>query len=261
MDAGSMTNMVPEIEGGASKAPFFKKHRLKLAVVAFLVLCYFVPLLGYLWRLGESVVEHGVSRQTLTDFDHHTDWFIRYFTGPMSDAEMIAFFSKYRSEFERMAYIGTNKSRCDEDDECSKIAAKLGLRVGFASLPNYPNYACQLLPQPKGYGQQFCASQEYYLNIEPQNWWRSRNDSVEAWEKSYIYVAPTLPAERFGLNSKDFPSTPIEIIRHDCYLVGAIDVIPSYLNVNPDGANDCAARQIDGQWFLSLFPHVKNTKN
>lgn len=257
-----MTSKTLEMQNKAPKTSFLKRHRLKLIGVAvFLLLSTQMPLLGYLGRVVVSVLTFGISSTTVKSIEVQTDWFMRYFTGPPSDAEMIAFFREHQQEFERMADIGTNKSRCDQDQECARIATNLNLGASSAALPHAPNLACRSLPQPKGYGMQFCHSQEYYLSVEPQDWWKSNNNKIEAWEKSYVYVAPHIPAERLGLNPRFYPHDPAEVMRRRCYLVEQLDTIPAELEAKPDDYKDCAARHIGGQWFIRFYPITKNPKN
>lgn len=227
-----------------------------------------MPLLGYLWRVTLSVLTFGVSTTTVKSIEMQTAWFKRYFTGPPSDAEMIAFFQAHQKEFERMAYIDTNKIHCSSDTECARIATILKLRGGHASISDGPNLACRSLPQPKGYGMQFCNSKEYNLNnIEPQDWSDGRdihidnnNGQIKAWEKTYVYVAPRIPAEQLGLNPKTYPHDPVEIMRRGCYgnIVDSLDTIPSGLKRSPLQGGwaypNCAARHIVGQWFIKLRP-------
>jgi hypothetical protein len=237
-----------------------KRFRLWLVgITAFMILCYLIPLLGYMWRIGTSMVEHGFSQQTSAAIMRHTIWLKSYFTGPPNDDDLIDFFRQHQAEFERMAYLATTEGKgchAGKQTECHRIAERLDIRAGDSN-PVVTNSACSLLPPLLGYGKHFCHSQEYEFNIEHQDWWRSKSRQVEAWTKSYIYVLPALPAERFGYDPKNFPHDPVEIMRRHCYIETLLDTIPDRLNANPTGTTDCAVRHIDGQWFIRLRPIIK----
>lgn len=235
------------------------KFWIKLLIV--LLVLYFTPLLGYVWRLGEAVVEHGFSHQTLVVMARHTDWFKRYFTGPPSDDEMIAFFHKQRADLERAAYLYAHNGYCHHNDalpyrqECEQLQERTGTRVGLgtASVHNSiyrdPKYTC-------GPG---CNVQEhYFFDVEEQDWWRSWNTKIKAWRKSLEYVPPLLPAEYFGLDPKDYPNDPVKVMRRHCHPRDSLDSVPSEIEKESLLDYECAVRHIEDQWFIVLRPVVKN---
>lgn len=256
-----MTDQTSEMP--VAKPPFWKRHPRKLIVLAvFLLLCSQMPLLGYLGRVFQSVLDFGFSPTAKGELEKHTDWFKRYFTGPPSDAEMIAHFKKHRVEFERLAYLTVTQGFCHGRErerpgqECTKLEEKVGMRGGLYYRFHLSNSA---LRDPRSRTCFFpCGVQDFdYPNMEWQQWWGTKNPKIETWSKELIYVPPLLPAELFGLDPKSYPTDLITAVRKGCFLKESLDSIPPELEADPGFAGEpkCAVRHIEGQWFLKLNPH------
>ena len=268
---GSGSHMTSETLAMQNKAPgtsFLKRHRLKLIGVAvFLLLSTQMPLLGYLGRVVLSVLTFGVSSTTVKSIEVQTDWFKRYFTGPPSDAEMIAHFRAHRADLERLAYLMATQGFCHDRErkqpgqECSRIEQRIGMRGGMEGTM-VDNSAFR---HPRSHICGFpCKVQDYnFILKEPRQWWRTQNSDIEAWEKELVYVPPLLPPERFGLDAS-YPTDPVEVMRRNCYgnLVTSLYTIPAELERDPGswGYPHCAVRHIEGQWFIKLSPSVKERR-
>lgn len=261
-----------EMQNKAPGTSFLKRHRLKLIGVAvFLLLSTQMPLLGYLGRVVVSVLTFGVSSTTVKSIEVQTDWFKRYFTGPPSDAEMIAHFRAHRADLERLAYLFATEGCAGkagpeytyiEHPECARIERQIGMRGGLegTSLLN----SAFRDPRSRTCGAPCYVQAFNFILKEPQDWWHGRDihvdgsdGEIEAWEKQLVYVPPLLPPERFGLDA-GYPTDPIEVMRRNCSggLVHSLDTIPAQLKKDPGnwGYPNCAVRHIGGQWFITLKP-------
>lgn len=246
----------------AARAPFWKRHPKKLiALAVFLALCTQMPILGYLERVFLSVALFGFSQTTVKTIEDYNDWFMRYFTGPPSDAEMIAHFRKHRAEFERLAYLQATQGYCHNKErerpgqECTRLESKVGMRGGTSG-PILVNSALGPRTGPCGFP---CRTQNFrYTHKERQQWRGTKNPEIEGWEKELVYVPPLLPAERFGLDPKGYPTDSLSAMRRECFWLDSLDSIPPELEAKPgDNAYpNCAARHIDSQWFLRLKPYT-----
>jgi len=242
--------------------PFWERNKWKLVGAAIILLISTqIPLLGYLERVTLSVLTFGVSKATVESIEVHTDWFKRYFTGPLSDEAMISRFRSHRTDLERMAYIFALQGDCgrrQQEKECSGIEQRVGMRVGMEGRM----VGNSALRQPGSRTCHFpCMVQTFRIVLqEPQQWWRTKNSKIEAWEKVLIYVPPLLPDTNLGLDEKGYPTDTVEVMRRICFgnIVDTLDVIPSGLDRDPGnwGYPNCAARHVDGQWFIKLRPIV-----
>lgn len=242
------------------------RYRFWIKLLIVVLVLYYTPLLGYVWRLGEAVAEHGFSRQTLPAMARHTDWFKRYFTGPSSDDDMIAFFHRHRADLERAAYFYAHHGYCHnrqtpaDKQECEQLQERTGMRVfGSRTLPNTVYRRSE-----QGCGADCDVQDHYFHDMEPQDWWRSWNGEIKAWQKSLLYVPSLMPADLLGYNPKHYPDDPLEVMRRDCYRKNSLDSVPPELEKIEDAPllNDkCATRHIEGQWFIVLRPVVKSWKN
>jgi hypothetical protein len=165
-----------------------------LAVAATLFLLYWLPLIDFVWLVGRSLYQHGVSHQARHEIRGHADWFGRFFTGPPSDAAMIAFWQRNRADFDRMAELFVT-GRCQfgytpmDYDPCSPLEDRLGVDIGTAFTVMNSAYAPRALlvcDTP-------CLAQTYRLRQRPQDWWRNTNPNIKAWVRSWVWVPPLLP--------------------------------------------------------------------
>jgi hypothetical protein len=189
-----------------------------------------------------------------------TTWFKRYFTGPQSDEEMIAFFYAHRAEMDRLATIVATEGYCvnlvreTPNHECWQIENKLALEDG-PSGPTFPNSVFRH-PESKKCGQQ-CMGQSYsFILNEWQQWKGTTHPNIVGWEKSYQYVPPLKSAEYFGLRAEKFPTDPIKAAMKFSYLKNTLDVIPIELDKDPEGHKEIALRHIVDGWFIKLSPIV-----
>jgi len=240
----------------SSNRLFLGRHKWKFVVVLVSVLCYQIPLLGYLWRVTESLATLGLSQASLSAIENHTDWFKRYFTGPPSDAEMIAFFRAHRADMDRLAYILATEGYCfnlvekNPSHECGVIEQRLGLS-GWPWGSNFANSALRN-PKSRTCGGP-CQGQSYSFTLqEPQQWRGTTHSYITGWQKTFIYVPPLVSAERFGLSPEQFPSDPVKAVAKHSYIKQSLDSISAELDANPDGYKESAVLHIDDGWFLGL---------
>jgi hypothetical protein len=231
---------------------WLKKSDKRFAVfVLALLFLYHVPLIQYFWRVGNSVAATGLSRETARSIARDSEWFLRFFTGPPSDAEMKAFFERNRPAFERLAYLYAT-SQCEPgvgEKACEAQAEQLGFSVftlGYLKNSIYPQ--SQEIPCGSA-----CKLQRFSPLTEPQNWWRSTNSSIDYWDKRFLYVPPLLPAEQFGLSSQDFAAERDEVVRRLClYPRTSLDFLVSELEAEPVYADECGYRPLGDGWYLIL---------
>lgn len=257
-----MTHQASEAPEQIATPPFWKRHPKKLIVLAvFLALCSQMPLWGYLERVFLSVVLFGYSQTTVKAIEEQNDWFNRYFTGPPSDAEMISHFRKHRAEFEQLAYLQATQGYCHNKErerpgqECTRLERIVGMQAGLTSifLGNSALRSCSKpYSFPCTYGLVF-----RYTHKERQQWRGTMNPKIESWEKELVYAPPLLLADQFRLNPLHDPHDSMSAMRRECFWKESLDSIPPELEANPgDHAYPkCAARHIEGQWFLRLTPN------
>jgi hypothetical protein len=256
-----MTKQSTEVPTQIPKPPLWKRHHKKLiALVVLSMLCIQIPLLGYVGRVFLSVMQFGVGQSSFKALQEHTDWFMRYFTGPPSDAEMIAHFKKHRANFERLAYITITQGYCFDlerrkpGQECTQLEKEVEMKTGISQI-TLINSAFRPRTGPCGTP---CQVQEYfYSGKEWQQWLGTKNPKINTWEKNLIYVPPLLPAEQFALDLGRYPANSLNAIRKACFMKQSLDSIPTELEAKPGSHAfpNCAVRHIEGQWFLKLTPH------
>jgi hypothetical protein len=231
---------------------WLKKSDKRFAVfVLALLFLYHVPLIQYFWRVGNSVAATGLSRETARSIASDSEWFLRFFTGPPSDAEMKAFFERNRPAFERLAYLYAT-SQCDPGPEtptCKVLAEQLGVSVyAFTHVNNTAYTQSREIPCRSA-----CKIQEYSPLTETQNWWRSTNSSIDYWEKKFLYVPPLLPAQAFGLDPNHHPAERDEVVRRLCrYPRYSLDIPVPELEAEPVYADECGYRPLGDGWYLLL---------
>ena len=257
-----MTEQVQQTVHPKSSVPNrLKKYLRWIALLIVALTLYLTPLSGYFWRVGNAIVQYGFSQKTLTTISKHTGWFKRYFTGPPSDSELIAFFGQHRPDLERAAYFYAHHGYCHHNDnltyrrECEQLQERTRMQVGLGGVI-VDNSIYRYRKSPCGSG---CYVQEhYFFDLEPQDWWRSRNREIKAWRKSLVYVPPLLLAEKLGLDSKSHPNDPLELMTRKCHLKASLDSVPPEIEKSSLLEGQCAVRQIEGQWFIQLRPVTNN---
>jgi len=222
----------------------------------------FIPLVGYLWRVGTAVSEHGFSQETLSEIARHTNWLKRYFTGPPTDKEMTEFFYRHRTDLERSAFIFSRYGYCHHSStsghkqECERMQERTRTKVGLAG-PILINSAYRAVNRKCGHE---CYVQVHiFYEMEPQNWWRSWNGGIKAWQKSLLFVPPLKSAALFGLNPNRYPDDPLEVMRRNCIVKDTLNFVPPELE-NKEAAyliDGCAVKHIEGNWFIALRPVIK----
>lgn len=255
-----MTKKSFERPNPLNRPPFWKRHPKKLIVFfVILTLCIQIPLAGYFFRIILSVIKFDFTQVSINAIKEHTDWFVRYFTGPPSDADMISHFKKHRVDFERLATITVTQGYCfnlerkQPGQECTQLENKVGMKMGISQI-TLINSAFRPRAGPCGTP---CQVQVFYFEREWQQWLGTKNSTIESWEKQLIYAPPLLPAERFGLDPAGYPEDSLNAMRKECFMKQSLDSIPPELEANPGSHAfpNCAVRHIEGQWFLKLTPH------
>ncbi len=253
-----MTNPASEASDQIDGQPFWKRHPILIGLALFLFLNSQMPLFGYLEGVVLNMFEIGI----INAIEKQNDWFVRYFTGPPSDAEMIANFNKHRAKFERLVHLQLYHGYCHHQEqlhpgsECARLEKDVGMRASLSSQLHFSNSALQH-PSITICGTP-CYAQEFdYSHKQLQQWFGTKNPKIETWEKFLLYVPPLVPAERFGLDPKGYPPDSLSAISKKCHIKDTLDSIPPELEADPgDHAYpNCAVRHIDGQWFLMLEPH------
>lgn len=229
-----------------------------LAIAATLFLLYWLPLIDFAWVVGRSVYQHGVSRQSWEKIGWHADWFRRFFTGPPSDAEMIAFWHRHRADFDRMAELYVT-GRCQfgytpmDNAPCAPLEDRLGVDISPVFTVTNSAYARRAL---KVCGAP-CQAQAYRLRQRPQDWWRSTNLNIKAWVKSWLWVPPLLPGPELGL-SADEPTERDEAIRRYCgYRKTSLDRPIPELLAEEFQTDECGYRPLGNGWYLELSAYFK----
>jgi hypothetical protein len=202
--------------------------------------------------VGNSVAATGLSRETARSIARDSEWFLRFFTGPPSDAEMKAFFERNRPAFERLAYLYAT-SQCEPGPEtptCKALAEQLGVFVYSSNgAPNTVYPQSREIPCRSA-----CDVQEYIFLSESQNWWRSTNSRISSWHKRLVYVPPLLPAQMFGLDPNQYPDDRDEVLRRRCYFPRlSLDMPVPQLEDEPSYSDGCGFSPIGDGWYLILI--------
>ena len=224
-------------------------------------LTYYMPLFDCAWRVGNSLYEHGIAPRAWRQIVRHADWLLRYFTGPPSDAELIAYWRRHRLAFQQMAWLYA-ADRCDGNgnreipiEQCQRLMQQLGVTI-FSS-PLTPNSDCNAMLYPHPGHILPCRVQTYLLHIETQNWWRNTNLNISSWEKRLMYIPPLLDPRLFGLGPT-YPTERDEVMRRQCYNHrSSLDrPTPQQLAANY-ASEECAFRPLGDGWYLLLDGHFK----
>jgi hypothetical protein len=242
---------------------FFRRNKWKLIVtLLFVGLCYEMPLLGYAWRVGLTVYSKGFGQESLVEIKYHTDWFKRYFDGPMRDEEMIRFYFSHRDDLNRLAHILEADGSCNnsDDDDVRRTCRDIEKRLRLSGSPTGGSFylnAAMRNPNDKICGLSCSAREFRFTDTELQYWYGTSHPDIFAWEKRFLRLPQLVSAERFGLNSGEYPEDPVRAISSYGYIKVSLDTIPSELDADPEGYKGAAVRHIENEWFLTLVPMVK----
>jgi hypothetical protein len=224
-------------------------------------LTYYMPPFACAWRVGSSLHEHGIAPRAWREIERHADWLLRYFTGPPSDAELIAYWRRHRLAFEQLAWLYA-ADRCDADGQrqkpiaqCQQLMKQLGVTI--LSSPLIPNSDCNALLHPHPGHKLSCPTQDFYLHIEPQNWWRNTSVHIARWEKGLSFIPPLHDPLPLGLDST-YPVERDEVMRRQCRnRLSSLDR-PNAERLKSDYApQECAFRPLGDGWYLWLAADFK----
>lgn len=228
-----------------------------VVILIFLLLSCYMPLPGYLARVGAALIEHGFSSNTLERIYSHSRWLKRYFTGPPSDREMVAFLESNREALERIAVLEI-MGLCRDDEnlidngfqpkgECGALLNKLDLWVGPTSTSFHNSIYNIQGGQRVGNA---TGGARISRKIEPQDWISAKGNQIKYWQKAYVYVPPLI---KTNFASNDL----LKLFEANNLILDSLDTPPKRIEANPY-LHDCAVRQVDKNWYLELCAVPKN---
>lgn len=205
--------------------------------------CYEIPILGYLWRVGESIIDARSGEDLFRRVGGSTRWFMRFFTGPRKDQEMIEFLREHRAQLERAAIACLKSNHCPRSGgsipEQQELFETLSIKITFGgstySRSVYRHRTSGAYGESDG-----TEALRFSPADEGAHWWRG---SKYLWYKDYLYV-PSLFPDKDG---SDDPLREGLLLRVS---ESALDIIPR--DVENGGFGDCMYRRIDKSWFIQL---------
>lgn len=236
----------------ARVARVLKRLRCWLALALLGAVFWWVPLGSYLWDMGTTLVQYGVSRQAWPEYGRHSDWLLRFFTGPPSDAEMRRFFERYRADLNRIVTL-YYAEQCVFDyhpptpfNACLPIAHKIGVKLypkwRVLNAAGRPRYR-QVCSSP-------CDALSFNFRERTQNWWRNTNPVITGWIKSLLYIPPLVPYP--GVSGE--PLTRDEVIRRECqYPRASLNTPLPEIMAEADYSDNCGYFPLGDGWYVVLY--------
>ncbi|WP_215781981.1 hypothetical protein [Paludibacterium sp. B53371] len=231
-----------------------RRLRHCLFFLAAVLLCSWLQLYDFATDIGHSLYKHGFSPAGWQAVQSDFAKFRRFYTGPPTDAEVIAFWTRHRQQLAQMVALHT-AGKCHGGypvvpyDDCAKIGMAIG--VAFIALDHLANS----VHAPSHHCRVGCQIIFFTLPYEQSDWWRNTNRHIAAWRKRLAYIPPLLPPEALGLNRK-LTTDRNQVMQHWCrHQRPSLDrPLPEQFAAEY-APEECAFRAMGAGWYLLLEPH------
>ncbi|BEV71609.1 hypothetical protein THUN1379_10910 [Paludibacterium sp. THUN1379] len=231
-----------------------RRLRHCLFFLAAVLLCSWLRLYDFATDIGHSLYKHGFSPTGWLAVQSDFAKFRRFYTGPPTDAEVIAFWTRHRQQLAQMVALDlaghcTQGIPLEPYDACELIGRQIGVHfIRMYWLPN--SIYAQSHNCPRG-----CYMWLFTLPYYESDWWRNTNSQIASWRKRLVYIPPLLPPASVGVDDF-YPAERDQAMRLECqYQSTALDrPLPEQLAATyPQEV--CAFRPLGDGWYLLLEPH------